>query len=143
LRRRISGSTPLNRPLRDAGHAVGATGYAIANALAAENLKLRRIVVADCVNPVHASRAGWRQTALQNSAPIIEIEMVCGDPDLHRQRAENRSSDISGLKLPSWDEIMKPGYEPWDQEHLALESADVALDQLLEQAEAYVLGKIG
>lgn len=102
----------------------GTAGYAIANAIAAENLKLRRLVIADCVNPVHLSRAAWRQTASQNSAPIVEIEVVCSDPALHRQRVEGRSADISGHKLPSWDDVVNRHYEPWYREHLVLDTAE-------------------
>lgn len=133
----------IEQTMQSAGLAVGIMGYAVANALAAENLKLDLTVVADCVNPVLASRAGWRQTALQNSAQIIEIEMICSDPALHRQRVESRSPDISDRKLPSWDEIMKRHYEPWDQEHLVLDAADGAPNRLVEQAEAYIRCKIG
>ena len=133
----------IEQTLRNAGLAVGVVGYAIANALAAENLRPDRLVVADCVNPVLASRAGWRQTALQNSAHIVEIELVCGDLAVHRRRAEGRSPDISGLELPSWDTIVSRHYEPWDREHLVLDTADGSLDDLVEQAEAYVHGKIG
>jgi predicted kinase len=60
----------IEQTLQAAGLTVGTMGYAIANALAAENLKLGRVVIADCVNPVLASRIGWRQMALQSSAHI-------------------------------------------------------------------------
>ncbi|MDH2341609.1 AAA family ATPase [Bradyrhizobium sp. SSUT77] len=133
----------IEQALRNAGLAVGAMGYAIGNALAAENLKLCGTVVADCVNPVLASRVGWRHTALQNAAHIVEIELVCSDLAVHRRRAEGRSPDISGLELPSWDTIVSRHYEPWDREHLVLDSADGSLDDLVEQAQAYVRGKVG
>lgn len=126
----------IEQTLRSAGFAVGVMGYAVANALAAENLKLRRTVIADCVNPVLASRAGWRQTALQNSAHIVEIEMVCSDTALHRRPVEGRAPDISGHELPSWDDIAKRHYESWDQEHLVLDAADGAVDRLVKLAEA-------
>jgi predicted kinase len=133
----------IEQTLRGAGHTVGTMGYAIANALAAENLELGRIVIADCVNPVLASRIGWRQTASQRSARIAEIEVVCSDLALHRQRVESRTSDINGLKLPTWEEIVNRDYEPWDREHLVLDTADSSLDRLLERAMTYVRDKIG
>ena len=86
----------IEQTLRAAGHDVGPMGYVIANALAAENLRLGRVVVADSVNPVLASREGWRQTALQSSARIAEIEVICSDVALHRRRAEARTPDIAG-----------------------------------------------
>lgn len=128
----------IEQSLRAAGHDVGPIGYVIANALAAENLRLGRVVVADCVNPVLASRDGWRQTALQSSARIAEIEVICSDVALHRQRAEARTSDIAGLKLPTWQDIVSRDYERWDREHLVLDTASDSIDRLLEQVEAYV-----
>jgi len=125
----------IEQTLRAADNAVGPMGYVVANALAAENLKLGRVVIADCVNPVLASRAGWRQTASRESAWIIEIEVVCSDARLHQQRVETRTSDIDGLKLPTWDEVLNRDYEPWDREHLVLDTAVSSLDELLQQAE--------
>ena len=132
----------IEQTLRAAGHTVGTMGYAIANALAAENLELGRIVIADCVNPVLASRIGWRQTAFQRSARIAEIEVVCSDLALHRRRVESRTSDINGLKLPTWEEIVNRDYESWDREHLVLDTAGSSLDDMLERAETYVRDKI-
>jgi predicted kinase len=132
----------IEQTLRAAGHTVGATGYVLANALAAENLELGRVVVADCVNPVLASRVGWRQTASQKSACIVEIEVICSDVALHRKRVETRTSDINRLKLPTWDEVVNREYEPWDREHLVLDTALGSFDHLLQRAEAYVRAKI-
>jgi predicted kinase len=128
----------IEQALRAQGHEVGPTGYVIANALAAENLRLGRVVVADSVNPVQASRDGWRQTALQGSARLAEIEVICSDVALHRQRAEARTSDIAGLKVPTWDDIVKRHYEPWDREHLVLDTAIDSIDRLLDRAERYI-----
>jgi predicted kinase len=133
----------IEQTLRAAGHDVGSMGYVIANALAAENLRLGRVVVADCVNPVAASRDGWRQTAMQSSARIAEIEVICSDAALHRQRAEARKSDISGHALPSWQDIVGRHYEPWDRDHLVLDTANDSIDHLLERAEIYLRDGIG
>ena len=47
----------IEQAIRSGGvGAVGAAGYEVANRLAVENLRLGRHVVADCVNPVAASR---------------------------------------------------------------------------------------
>ena len=128
----------IEQSLREAGLAVGATGYVIANALAAQNLMLGRIVVADCVNPVAASRNGWRETANRCAARLIEIELICSDAAVHRRRVESRLADISGHRQPTWDEIAKHDYEPWDREHLVLDTAADAVDRLADRAEAHV-----
>lgn len=128
----------IEQTLRAQGHEVGPMGYVIANALAAENLRLGRAVVADCVNPVQASRDGWRQTALLGSARLAEIEVICSDVALHRRRAEVRTSDIVGLTLPTWHEIANRHYEPWDREHLLLDTAHESIDRLLQRVEIYL-----
>jgi hypothetical protein len=80
---------------------------------------------------------------LQKSASIVEIEVVCSDLVLHRRRVETRTSEISGLKLLTWDEVLKRDYEPWDREHLVLDTAGSSIEHLLQQAVAYVSTKTG
>jgi predicted kinase len=147
LTRRLAASyirvDAIEQTLCAGGHDDGPMGYVIANALAVENLRLGRMVVADCVNPVPASRDGWRQTAMLSSARIAEIEVICSEMALHRQRAEARKSDIAGLKLPSWQDIVGRHYEPWDRDHLVLDTAHDSIDHLLERAETYVRDGIG
>ena len=53
----------------------------------------------------------------------MEVEIVCSDPQQHRQRVENRVSDIPGLKLPSWDEVISREYEPWQRNHIMIDTA--------------------
>ena len=122
----------IAQSLKAAGLAVRPTGYVIANALAADNLRLDRTVIADCVNPVLASRIGWRETALRCRARPVEIEIVCSDPAEHRRRVEDRVADIEGLILPNWDEITSKPYEPWDQNPLVLDAAGTSIDRLVE-----------
>jgi predicted kinase len=128
----------IEQSLRGAGVAVGATGYVIANALAAENLRIGGTVVADCVNPVLASREGWRATARQSAAGLIEIETICSDAALHRQRVESRSADIDGLVLPNWREVADRTYDPWERPHLILDTAHDPIDHLVDLVEAHV-----
>jgi predicted kinase len=129
----------IEQRLRDQGLAVGASGYVIANALAAENLLIGRTVIADCVNPVAASRNGWRETADRCAAPLVEIELVCSDAAAHRRRVENRPTDpLSGHRQPTWDDVVTRDYEPWDRDHLVLDTAADSIDRLADRAEAYI-----
>ncbi|HVZ08400.1 AAA family ATPase [Rhodopila sp.] len=102
---------------------VGPAGYVIANALAASNLSIGRRVIADCVNPVHESRSGWRATAARAGKPLIEIEVVCSDASEHRRRVEQRCSDIAGLVLPTWRDVVTRGYAPWQEPHIIVDTA--------------------
>ena len=62
----------------------GPEGYMVAYAVAEDNLRLGRIVIADSVNPVEVTRAGWRHVAKRAGKPRIEIEIVCSDQAEHR-----------------------------------------------------------
>lgn len=142
LTRRLSASyvriDTIEQVLKAAGLTVGATGYTIANALAAENLKLDRTVIADCVNPVLPSRQGWRETAQRYRARLFEVEIVCSDLAEHRRRVESRIADIEGLIQPTWQEVMDRPYEPWDRDRLVLETAGKSVGDLAGTMEAYV-----
>ncbi len=129
----------IEQRLREAGLAAGASGYVIAHALAAENLLIGRTVIADCVNPVAASRNGWRDTAKQCAARLVEIELVCSDVAMHRRRVKSRLVDIvGGHSQPTWDDVVNREYEPWDRDHLVLDTAAAAVDRLADRAEAYI-----
>jgi predicted kinase len=109
------------------------------NALAEANLKLGQTVVADCVNPVTESRSGWKETAARSLAQLVEVEIVCSDPVEHRKRVEGRLADIPGHVLPTWEEVMKHVFEPWDGDHLILDTATMPFADAIHRAEEYVL----
>jgi predicted kinase len=112
----IRASGILDRPIDDAG-------YCVAYVVAEDNLRIGRTVVADCVNPLQITRDAWIGVANRAQARSVEVEIVCSDPQQHRQRVENRVSDISGLKLPSWDEVISREYEPWQRKHIVIDTA--------------------
>ena len=112
---------------------VGAAGYVVANALAASNLANNHTVIADCVNPVRESREGWRATAAQARKPLIEVEVICSDPIEHRRRVERRVSEIEGLILPTWRDVLERDYAPWPEPHVIIDTA------VLSPAEAIAL----
>ena len=145
LTRRLAASyvriDAIEQSLRAAGRPLDEMGYVIANAIAGENLKLGRTVVADCVNPVLASRSGWRDTASKNAARLVEIELVCSDAAVHRQRAESRVPDISGHVLPTWNEVVNHTYEPWDRRPLVLDTATGSIGQLVDHIETFIRDK--
>src|SRR5919199_3650566 len=51
-------------------HPVGAAGYAVAYALAGEQLTLGLDVIVECVNPVAVTRDAWADTAARAGAGI-------------------------------------------------------------------------
>ncbi|POZ63977.1 adenylyl-sulfate kinase [Chromobacterium alticapitis] len=117
---------------------MGPEGYLIAYALAADNLKLGHIVIADSVNPLSITREAWRETAQEAGARLLEVEIVCSNATEHRARVESRAADISGHQLPNWKAVADRGYEIW-------ESADLRIDTTLltaEQAAARIVGEV-
>ena len=147
LARRVGGVylriDAIEQALRAAGLGdVGAAGYAAANALAEENLRLGLTVVADCVNPVAESRKAWRVVAERSRARLAEVEVVCSDPAEHRRRVEGRVADIPGHDLPSWEAVVSRHFEPWQGEHPVLDTASASVDELIGRIETY-LAQVG
>ena len=104
-------------------------GYAVAYALAASNLAIGRLVVADCVNPEPLTREAWRAVAAEAGAPLVEVEVVCSDLVEHRRRVETREADIPGHVLPTWDEVVGRDYRPWDRDRLVIDTAAASADE--------------
>ncbi len=115
----------IEQAIRDSvgGVAIGVAGYAVAQAIAAANIGEGRAVVADCVNPVAASRNGWRSVAASKTAPLVDVEVICSDIAEHRRRVTTRTTDIPGLAQPSWNAVLGLSYEPWDRPRVIIDTA--------------------
>ncbi len=112
----IIGSAALRPPL-------GPVGYTVAYEVAAEQLKHGVSVVAECVNPLGVTRDAWRAAAAGHGARLLEVGLICTDQAVHRERARTREVDIQGLALPNWQQIVDHEYEPWDRDHLVIDTA--------------------
>ena len=121
----IRASGVVSGPLDDAG-------YRVAYAVAEDNLRLGRIVVADSVNPLPVTRLAWRDVAIRAQVRTMEIEVVCSDAREHRRRVETRIADIPGLRLPVWNDIVSREYHPWDGAHLMIDTANRTVEQSLD-----------
>ena len=113
---------------------IGAAGYEVAGALAAANLAAGAAVVIDAVNPVDESRAAWDRIAREAGLRLVEIELVCSDARLHRARLQDRTCDIEGLSLPSWDDVCAHHYEDWDAPHTVIDTAKLTIEQAIAAA---------
>lgn len=91
-------------------------GYRVAYALAVDNLRLGHWVIADAVNPLGLTREAWRAVGEAADAVVVEIEIVCSDADTHQRRVAERTPDIAGQTLPTWQEVIERHYEPWEPE---------------------------
>jgi predicted kinase len=118
----IRASGFVNQPLDDAG-------YRVAYAVAEDNLRIGGTVIADSVNPLSLTRDAWVSVANRARVRAIEIEVMCSDVNEHRRRVETRNTDIPGLKLPTWEEVVGREYHLWDREHLVIDTASRTIEQ--------------
>src|SRR5687767_6377656 len=97
----------IEQALRAGGLRVEGEGYAVAYAVAGDNLALGRTGMADCVNPWPLTRAAWRAVAERGGMRVVEVEVMCSDVAEHRRRVESRVVDIEGHQLPTWQEVVE------------------------------------
>jgi len=126
----------IEQALRDTGLITGSWedfGYRIGYAVASDNLRVGRSVVADSVNPLPVTRSAWTAVASQAGAVAINVEVRCSDAIEHRRRVETRLSEIQGFKPPSWEEVMGRDYETWAEEHVVIDTAGRSIESCLEE----------
>ncbi len=111
---------------------VGRAGYAVAFAVAAENLSLGVSVIADGVQPLQAIRDEWIGVAERFCARVAMVEVSCSDVGEHRRRVEARHADIAGHRVPSWPEVEGRFVEPWGAGTLHLDTAGLSLGEAEE-----------
>jgi predicted kinase len=99
-----------------AEHPVGPIGYAVAYEIAAASLAVGTPVVVDAVNGVPEARAAWLALAAQVGVPLALVEVALDDAAEHRRRVDQRVSDLDGMVVPTWEQVLAGGYAPW-QEH--------------------------
>ena len=124
----------IEQAMRETGVAdIGPKGYTVAYDVALDNLQLGAEVVADSVNPIEITRTAWRNVAMQAQCPFVEIEIVCSDETEHRVRVESRITDIAGLKLPTWQDVVNREYESWQTDHIVIDTAGRSLNQSIAE----------
>jgi predicted kinase len=112
---------------------IGPAGYMVGYAVAEDNLRIGRTVIADSVNPLSVTRNAWRSVAECTSSPVVEIEIIRSDRVDHQRVIETRTSDLQGLILPTWDDIVAREYEPWDRPHLVIDTSFRTVDECLSE----------
>ena len=119
----------IEQTLHRASWRVQGEGYSIACAIAEDNLRLGRIVVADCVNPWPLTRNEWRDVADRAGTRAFDVEVVCSDADEHKRRVESRVADIAGHALPTWSEVVARDYRAWSGERLVIDSGRMTVEE--------------
>lgn len=111
---------------------LGPAGYYAGYAAALDNLRLGRIVLADCVNPLALTRNAWRDVAREAGVGLLEVEIVCSDARMYRARVEGRKCRIPGLLLPDWRAVREREYEVWERAPLVLDTAALSPGEAVE-----------
>ena len=124
----ISG-LPKDQPIND-------LGYRVAYAVAEDNLRAGRTVVADSVNPLAITREAWHGVANRVGVAWIDVEVLCSDANEHRRRVETRVADIPGHKLPTWHEVTGRECHPWTSPRLVIDTAGKTAAQALSDLQA-------
>jgi len=66
----------------------------------------------------------------------LDVEVVCSDPAEHERRAATRVGDIVDLPLPTWSDIRRREYEPWDTDRLVVDTARRSLAECVAQVRS-------
>jgi predicted kinase len=113
-------------------------GYRLAYRIAFDNLSVGMSVVADSCNPIELTRREWEQVAHDARVEYVNIEVVCSKSSEHRLRAETRSAEVPGLKLPTWNEIENREYHDWTVERVIVDTAG----RSTTESATYLLSKL-
>ena len=114
-------------------------GYQAAYRVAGDNLRIGHVVVADAVNPVLPTRQAWLAVAAQAGVPALQVEIRCSDVDEHRRRVEERHGLRGPEPLPTWQDVLDRGYQPWSGVDCVLDTAQLPLATAVETLRAAVL----
>ena len=125
----------IEQALRRAGYRVEGEGYEVAYAVAEDNLRAGRTVIADCVNPWPLTRGAWRAVAERAGVAALDVEIVCSDPAEHRRRVDSRQPEIGGSAPATWQDVVGRDYRRWDRNRLVV---DTAVSDVIAGAQAIV-----
>lgn len=105
------------------------TGYRVAYAVAEDNLRVGRMVIADSVNPLAITREAWVDVARRAGVPTVEVEVRCSDRGEHRRRVEERGS-------PPWSEVVDRHYEAWARDPVVIDTAGRSIADCVSELRA-------
>jgi len=114
------------------------TGYRVAHGVAEDNLRLHRTVIADCVNPWPLTRDAWVSVAQRAGVPAVEIEVICSDAALHRQRVEDRASQAAPGEWPTWQQVLEHDYRPWTRDRVVVDTGASTFQECVDAIRAAV-----
>ena len=103
-------------------------GYRVAYAVAEDNLRAGRTVIADCVNPWPLTREAWAAVAAGTGCPLVQVEIVCSNGDEHQRRVESRRAEPGGRAV-TWRDVVSRDYRPWTGDHIVIDTAGASVEE--------------
>jgi predicted kinase len=99
----------------DSDQPTGLAAYLVAETIAGLVLESGHDVIVDAVNGVDPAREQWVDLARSRGETLRFIEVICSDPELHRERLEARARRLPHLNEPSWHAVEQSldEYSPW------------------------------
>jgi predicted kinase len=134
----------IEQAIRDSGvvsQSLNDAGYRAGYAVAEDNLRSGRTVIADSVNPLRITRDAWIGVADRAQVSAVEVEVVCSDPEQHKRRVETRASDVEGLRPPTWQEVVSREYEPWERPHIVVDTASHSVAENVKRIREMLTGR--
>ena len=122
----------IEQAIRESGVTVVSlddAGYRAGYAVAEDNLRPLRTVIADSVNPVPLTRNAWLEVASRTKSAVVEVEVECSDRNEHRRRVEQRLRDEPELSGPTWHDVVTRDYRPWGRERIVVDTARLSIEQ--------------
>lgn len=102
-------------------------GYRLSYRLASENLLMGNTVIADSVNPWKLTRDEWDDVAKKIGASFTNIEIICSDKSIHRQRLESRDTSVT------WEEVQARDYHSWESEIIQIDTAHSNIEESFQE----------
>ena len=112
-------------------------GYCVAYAIAEDNLRLGRTVIADSVNPIKITRQAWREVAKRAGVKLVNVVVTCSDSAQHQSRVRARPP---GTRGSDWAEILNREFDPTDGVAIVVDTANRTTEQCLAALEAALQG---
>ena len=92
----------------------GLAAYLVAETIAESVLAGGAGIIVDAVNAVEPAREQWVRLAARQGTVIRFVEVVCSDPEVHRERLEKRERRLAHLAEPSWHAV-EQSLDEWEE----------------------------
>jgi predicted kinase len=118
--------------------ATEATACSVAHAVAEDNLRLGRVVVADGMGSVASTRFAWKSVSQRIGVPVFEVELFRTDENERRARVAHRYGDVDARTVVASDEPLTIRDDPWCK-RIAIDAAQRPLAESVTVVHALLL----